>query len=142
MGWCSVKITLPFQPCKTPNDIIYRPLIAAEVEHNQKKLVFNFLVDSGADFSLLSRDCAQKLGMDFSQGRTRPVNGILGHKVGFVEKRVKLAVPGFDKPFESVVFISNEFSHQDSILGRDNFFVLYRVGFDQKARELVLDDRR
>ncbi len=68
------------------------------------------------------------------------VYGILG-KVACFERRVTLTVPGFEEhPFESTVYVSSRLKH--NLLGRDNFFLHFRVGFDLKEKMLFLDDRK
>lgn len=104
--------------------------------------VADFLVDSGADFSLLSREYAKELGMDFSDGEKRVVKGICRHHgVECVKKKILLYIPEFDKPFESTIYVCEDLQLVHNLLGRDNLFIQYRVGFDQKEKTLLLEDR-
>ncbi|MFH1200581.1 MAG: retropepsin-like aspartic protease [Candidatus Micrarchaeota archaeon] len=130
-----------FKPVETDSGTIFRPLITVTVECAGKSRFVEFLVDSGADFSLLGAEFAAQLGMDLSEGRKREVRGVQGHKIVCVEKKVLLTVPGFGNPFESSVIVGHDLRPIHNLLGRDNFFHHYRVGFDQKERKLVLDDR-
>ncbi len=129
-------------PVETPNGTIYRPIIVVRLECEKRVRNFEFLLDSGADYSLLSKDCAEELGMDFDSGKKREVKGIAHSAISCVEQKVSMAVPGFDAPFESTVLISRDLKLLHNLLGRDNFFIKYRVGIDQKERKILLDDRK
>ena len=127
---------------KTAAGTVYRPLVYAEIEFNGKSRVFQFLVDSGADFSLLNRNCATEMGMDFNDGPVKRVSGVGQRSVKVVEKHVKLSIPAFNSSFDTKIFGSNDLNMVHNLLGRDNFFDQYLVGFDQRARKVLLNDRR
>ncbi len=131
----------PFLPAETDEGTVFRPIIRVRVEYLGKVMFLLFLIDSGSDISLLGTDVAKELGMNFDEGRKKEVRGIHGHKIQCVEKKVLLSVPGFDAPFESALYIARELKLPHNLLGRDNFFNQFRVGFDQKERKLFLDDR-
>ena len=137
-----MKKVLDFMPVETPSGTVYRPIIVVRLEHETRVRNFEFLLDSGADYSLLSKECAEELGMDFDTGKKREVKGISHSAIHCVEKKVSMTVPGFDAPFESMVLVSRELRLLHNLLGRDNFFIKYRIGLDQKEKKLVLDDRK
>ncbi len=134
-----MKKSFDFTRVNTIGGEVFRPILAASVEYEGRKRPFNFVVDSGADFTLLSRDCAVELGMSFD-GFRRDVHGICGQAPSF-QKKVRLTTSGFEeKPFDATVYACRELKH--NLLGRDNFFHQYLVGFDGRERKLYLDDRR
>ena len=79
--------------------------------------------------------------MPLAGGDQRRVHGIHNSAITCCKRPVRLAVAGFEQPFDSYVFVSSELQPLYNLLGRDNFFVKFRVGFDQKDRKLILDDR-
>ena len=121
---------------------VYRPVVTARVNYESATIVAQFLVDSGADFSILRKDVAQALGMPLSGGERREIHGINRVAVKCYARKVFLSMPVFERPFESIVYISKDLQPLYNLLGRDNFFIQYRVGFDQKERKLLLDDRQ
>ncbi len=129
-------------PVELPNGTVYRPVIVVQLEYDKNVRNFEFLLDSGADFSLLSRECAEELGMDFDSGTKHEIKGIAHSAIRCVEKKVSMAVPGFDAPFESMVLVSRDLRLVHNLLGRDNFFIKYCVGIDQKERKIMLSDRK
>lgn len=137
-----MKIELPFLPQETHLGTIYRPVIVVGVKYLDKLVTIPFLVDSGADFSLLSREYAGAFDMPLVGGSKREVRGIHGHAVDCFERKVYLSIPGFEDAFESTVHVSNDLRLVHNLIGRDNFFVQFKVGFDQKEKKLFLDDRK
>ena len=137
-----MKITLDYIPVETSSGTIYRPGIFVTVFYGERKRVYEFIIDSGADYSLIQKEHALELGMDFETGKKKTIKGICRHGMDCVEKKVQLSVAGFDEPFESSVYVSKDIHLTTNLLGRDNFFEHYLVGFDQKGKKISLDDRR
>lgn len=135
-----MRKSFEFIPVQTDRGTVLRPLLEVGVDYRGESQRHDFLVDSGADYSLMGKDSAGLLGMELEGGPKHDVYGILGKVVCFGRK-VSLAVPGFDShPFESTVYVSPRLKH--NLLGRDNFFLHFRVGFDLKEKTLILDDRK
>lgn len=89
---------------------------------------------------MLGKEAALALGMDLQGGEWRDVYGIAG-KIRCFKRTVQLTVPGFeDEPFDAVVWASDKLNV--NLLGHDNFFHKFNVGFNSKEKKLVLDDRK
>ena len=119
---------------------VFRPVVSADVDFNGNHQFLEFIVDSGADSSMIGRDSAQTLGIELTGGQWTDVYGICG-KIRCFQRKVRLAVNGFEsEPFDAVVLVSDKLNL--NILGDDNFFHHFKVGFDSKDRKLVLDNRK
>ncbi|MEM4323581.1 MAG: aspartyl protease family protein [Candidatus Nitrosocaldaceae archaeon] len=91
-----------------------RPIVNAIIVYNDKSVVAQMLIDTGADLTILSRDKALELGMKF-EGERVIINGILSSSI-FYAKQVTLQIPPFC-PIVTNVYISEE--NNNDLLGRD-----------------------
>lgn len=134
-----MKVQFDFVPEQTTYGTVHRPVLLLKIRYKTTERVFDFLIDSGADFSLLKPECAKELGLDFESGKKRTIKGICGHGIDCLEKQATFTLTGFDAPFESKVFVSKQLNLTHNLLGRDNFFEHYRVGIDQKQKKIIIE---
>ncbi len=136
-----MRVEFEYLPVETDEGTTFRPLIPVTIECGERVRTLYFLLDSGADFSVLNFEAAKDLGLSISAGRKRKVKGILQHSVDCVENKVRLVVAGLPEAFDGSLYASKDLQPVHNLLGRD-FFEKFVVCFDQKARKISLDDRR
>ena len=105
---------------------VERPIVRLMVEYKGKVAFINWLIDTGADLTLLSIDTAKQLGMDFT-GKTVFIRGIVGGDT-FYAKQVNMWADGIC-PFTATVYISP--NNHSNLLGRDVLFKQFAVYMDK-----------
>ena len=111
-----------------------RPLLAPFLRTTSGRFVREtFVVDSGADFSMASRDVCELLGLDWSEGELTQLRGIsprdecvVAAAVHYVDLYVREA------DFHLVLPICFAEGDAPSLLGRRGFFDHFRVLFDKR----------
>jgi len=94
----------------------------------------HFLVDSGADLSLVSRDLCDSLGKRWEDGRRRTLHGISRKRVCQVESRVHdVHLVVAELGIQITIPVCFAEGHAPLLLGRDGFFEYFRVTFDRQA---------
>jgi hypothetical protein len=69
---------------------ILRPIIPVELQYkNNEPIIYTMLLDSGADFSLLSKDVGDSLGIDTDRESDDDVYGVTGH-TPIIEEKIKI----------------------------------------------------
>ena len=137
-----MKASFDYMPIETDEGTTYRPVIPVKVEYRGVSRVIYFLLDSGADFSVLTFEAAKSMGMEFDSGNKRKAKGVLQHSVDCVQNKVKLSIlPFWPDSFESSLYASRELKPIHNLLGRD-FFEKFTICFFQKSRKLCLEKNR
>lgn len=94
------------------------------------------LVDSGANVSIFEASIADKLGITVEEGKQMTFQGIGGRIVAY-EHTVPIQVGSLE--FNCKIAFSREYYVSLNLLGRDNFFLHFLVTFDEKKREILLE---
>ena len=94
----------------------------------------HFLVDSGADLSLASRDLCDSLRKKWEDGERRILHGISRKKVCQVESRVHdVDLVVAELGIQITIPMCFAEGHAPLLLGREVFFEYFRVIFDRQA---------
>ncbi|MDP4008216.1 MAG: hypothetical protein Q8P68_03425 [Candidatus Peregrinibacteria bacterium] len=117
-----------------------RPTITARLWlKGTKPRYFEFLVDSGADFTLISRSDGMFLGLDYSKIKGEEVKIEVANMAILHTKKVKMMLEFCDNTFEIPVLIAKE--EVERLLGRNGVFDRFDVTFKEKDQEVVFEER-
>jgi hypothetical protein len=116
---------------------IYRPLIPIQIGFNGKNsLLFEALVDSGADKSIFPLDIGTQIGIDFSTLKPNKAKGIGGMMIKTYSSPIKLRIKNYE--FQTMADFSDQIDYP--LLGRDGFFDLFgKIEFQQIKKKIVLE---
>jgi hypothetical protein len=117
-----------------------RPIIEVELRGPNGTFRELALVDSGADRSLVHREIADVLGLDYRKGKRRQVIGVSGitdvwyaeMAMRFQHSRSELMIPVgiIDTPYVGV------------LLGQEGFFDLHRITFARAHNMFAITQQR
>jgi hypothetical protein len=85
------------------------------------------LIDSGADYSYLDANIGEALGLDVKSGKIFRSKGITGREFTAYFHKINFIVGGWN--FEGNFGFSYELGTPFGILGRDDFFTLFKITF-------------
>ncbi len=111
-----------------PNDPVLRPYVPVRLQKGAEYQDTVGLIDSGADTSLFNDQYAVALGLDLADGKPSRTQGVGGID-DVVCFDIYLLVYG--KRFAARVQFSSKWPPRYGLLGRNDFFQAFRVGFIQ-----------
>jgi hypothetical protein len=119
---------------------ILRPIIPIGVEYEGSVLMYEVLVDSGADICIFDAEIGEALGLDIESGARQDVAGLTGVSESYFIHEVTLRVGGH--PYRvRVGFMSSMGQYGHGIVGQIGFFDRYIVKFDYAKEEIELKER-
>lgn len=95
-----------------------------------------FLVDSGADYCYLPASVGKALDIDVKGGEKRESKGITGTPFTAYFHTLDCKIGGWD--YKMKIGFSYDLGLPFGILGRENFFDLFKVCIDHKKEEVEL----
>jgi len=106
---------------------------------NRKSYTERMLVDSGADFSLITLDFGKLLGLKTTAGEIPLVAEGIGGSVSYFLREVKMEIDGhkFSAP---VAWLVNP-KINDMIIGRETIFDLFDIEFKQAEEKISFTKR-
>ncbi len=126
-----------YKPIKLKSDnVIYRPLIPFTLEGKDEKIDFLAMLDSGSDISIIPREIAETLGIQY--GKNNEITGISGSPVNSKEGKIKVI---FGKGreiyhFEIPILVPIDNINVPIIIGRAGFFEQFRITFLEAERRI------
>jgi len=117
----------------------YFPLIDVELIGPKASLVVKALIDSGASCSLFRPEIADYLGILVNGGRRLYFQGIKGKILGYLHQ---VPVRLNHRKFDCYIAFSNELDVSFNILGRNNFFLLFLITFNEKYQKILIEENR
>ena len=94
------------------------------------------LLDTGADCTMVPKSLGELAGVDFSRLRATTVTGVEGRGVNAYFGTIRLRIAEFVLPPIPCLFGASE--RTPLLLGREGFFDLFDVAFDNRRKKVVL----
>jgi hypothetical protein len=111
------------------------PYLSVRIQHGGLKFDTFGLVDSGADYSVFNKEIADYFGFDTNRHPDGSLRGI-GGSPPFWKFDVVVKILGRAIPMEMA--FSPGAPQEFGLLGRADFFDVFRVGFSQRDRQVLL----
>lgn len=109
------------------------PIVVASVNGGTPH---RFLIDTGADFCMISKSFALLAGLDLGKGEKKKINGVTGSGDGWLFRRVRLNLYGHQ--YEVPLLVNPRHTDDYGILGRLVLFKSLRVGFRDGTGQVLL----
>ena len=113
------------------------PLLDIKLKHDSRIVSTLAYVDSGALDSIFNAELARILEMDYRKGEELKPLGLGGHITAYLND-ITLIING--KRIETRVLFSDHIKFSFNLLGMNSFFNYFKVCFDNKNGELVLEE--
>jgi Aspartyl protease len=121
---------------KTIRSRLWRPTIDVDITTTSGKRDFNFLVDSGADFSLIGYEMGKSLGFSkYEDELLLEGEGAGGGKIQYLLRQVKMTIEGHT--FKVKVAWMLDEAYEEGLLGRDTVFDLFDIEFKQADEQIL-----
>lgn len=112
------------------------PIIPVTINLGSYTVTTDSLVDSGANISVFRQEIADCLGLQIESGEETLLHGLGGRVVGYMHE-VHLIIE--QVMFPCKVVFSSELTVGINILGRQDFFEKFKITFDERNKELLLE---
>ena len=123
-------------PHVKPARYVYRPVIPIKLSMDKASIIFDALIDSGADECTFPGWIAETLGHDIYNGEKRIFSGIGGSVLAYSHK-THLRVE--DAGFLTKVYYSHEWDDMPfGLLGQVSFFSHFDIRFNYNEKVVVL----
>jgi len=111
------------------------PKYQVTLKHKEVVMTSTMIVDSGAEFSVISLKTGRDLGYELADGEELLVAQSLGLKVEYVLRRVEMKIDGhsFTAP---VAWLQNNLT-DEMLLGREVVFDKFNIEFRQAEEEII-----
>ncbi len=116
------------------------PLIPIQIQGKESWHWTWAYVDSGATYSIFHSDVAQRLGLDLSGGRK--LTAIVGDGKTISVSLQKLCINLGGKKFHAAIGFSSGLRVGFNLIGREDFFEIFRVCFSDKYREVTFSEMK
>jgi hypothetical protein len=117
---------------------VFRPVIPVTIEYGGKKVAYEALLDSGADWNLFPSIMGEIIGIDIAKGKREPFGGIGGGGFTAYFHDVTLYIGGW--PIKVSCGFSPDIPPQQSygVLGHFGFFDRFIVRMDNSKKEIEI----
>jgi Aspartyl protease len=121
---------------KTIRSSSWRPTMDVEIITTLHKGNFNFLVDSGADYSLIGYKMGKSLGFNrYEDEKMLEGEGAGGGKIPYLLREVKMTIE--ERTFKVTVAWMLDEAYEEGLLGRDTVFDLFDIEFKQADEQIL-----
>ncbi|MEW6556036.1 MAG: retropepsin-like aspartic protease [Elusimicrobiota bacterium] len=130
-----MSIEFPLKEKLTTLGKVIDPKITVELETKYGYIPVSFILDSGADCSMLPKSMAKAIGIDLKSCPSERSYGIEGKGVKVYISSIKIKIRDITSKVRCF-FSENE--QTPFILGRIDFFRKFNVNFDNKNKKIIL----
>ncbi len=116
-----------------------RPVIPITLVKHGRKIKYEVLVDSGADFCLFHADIGELLGLDVPKGKPKEVFGVGGKASLYYVHKITIEVGGW--PYEIEAGFMPDVSGKlmsHGLVGQKGFFEYFSVVFNHYKEQIEL----
>ncbi len=131
-----MSIEFPLLKKHTSLGEVSLPKIPVSVKTKKGFQMFPFLLDAGADFTMMPSSMRHLLDAEVSQSKSLTVYGIEGG--GVLCSVIGVVLKIAEVEFEVTSLISSK-DTTPFILGRMDFFSRFNITFDNKNQKIILD---
>jgi hypothetical protein len=118
-----------------------RPVIPIKIKHENCSVVYEVLVDSGADLCIFDAEIGEILGLIITKGKKDIVGGIAGQTASYYIHPVSIEVGGYSYRTEVGFLPSVAGGFNYGVVGQKGFFDIFVVKFDLLKEQIVLKRR-
>jgi len=115
-----------------------KPYIFVKLRRFGKEFKTIFLVDSGADYSIITSEFAEELGIPLDRLPKKQMRGI-GGTIELSSQGIEYEVDGTGIVFEAKTFFGRDYKGGINLLGRKPLFSLAKVTFEEPKQQLVVE---
>jgi len=128
---------------KTRTGTVYRPVIDLLFNEKTSSNLYSFIVDSGADISLAPRQLAERVGLDWNNGKRVILTGISPKPECTLEGRIhKVSALVPDLAFELTLPVCFANGNAPYLIGREGFFDEFDITLDKTRRRTIFRKMR
>lgn len=131
-----MRIEFPLHEIETQFGSLLDPTIELPVKTPRGFRLFSFIVDSGADFTMMPRSVSEQLGINLEAARELKVAGVEGTLISAWLSEIELNIG------DSLLRLPCLFSSKEDtpyLLGRMGFFHRFNVTFDNRGKKIILE---
>ncbi|MBI4435501.1 hypothetical protein HY630_02420 [Candidatus Uhrbacteria bacterium] len=119
---------------------VLRPVIPIKIHYRNRSVIYEVLVDSGADVCMFDSEIGDTLGIPFFNGRSGEVVGVTGVVKPYYIHPVTITVG--NQSFDTEAgFLSNVSRFGYGVVGQRGFFEHFVVSFDFLKGEISVMER-
>ena len=132
-----MPIEFPLPEKRTPFGLLPDPKITISVRTRSGYLPYRFLLDTGADVSMVPFGMAADLGIDVSRCPPGECSGIEGRLLVVYHAHIAIRVGGVDLSLPCLVSGSDA---TPFLLGRAGLFSRFNILFDNQRQRIILTE--
>ncbi|MBI3540908.1 MAG: aspartyl protease family protein [Deltaproteobacteria bacterium] len=132
----SSTVEFPLSPLKSREGLVAEPIIPVAVSTPEGFKLYDFLVDSGADFSVLPHSLATEIGIDLKRCQTSTTLGVEGRGTKIHHSRIVIKIG----PWRGQIRCA--FASHDRIpplLGRLDLFSKFNITFHASRKSIIFE---
>jgi predicted aspartyl protease len=127
-------VEFPLSPLKRKDGVVPEPIIPIGISTRDGYKLYDFLVDSGADFTLLPRSLADEIGIDLKKCPTSKTLGVEGKGIKIHHSQVRIRIGHLENRIRCA-FAPHD--HIPPLLGRLDIFSSYNITFSAEKMSII-----
>lgn len=136
-------VELPKSDAFLERHFAFRPIIPIffKAPNGDRKIGYEALVDSGADYNIFPAQIGEIIGLDIKSGKIDYFGGVGGGKYEAYFHKVKITVGGWEYAVDCA-FSYDIAPWGHGIVGQEGFFDIFVIKFDYQKKEIELKPRK